>query len=318
VTDPDPSPRAGATPPDAGNAVIVLGMHRSGTSATSRVLNRMGSWLGSESSVTRRFEHAAIQDTNEEILRAFGGRWHTPPELDEGWTTDSRLRDLDAPARAALADLEGHPVFSWKHPRTCFTLPWWERHLRTPPVVIYVYRHPAEVAASLATRNEFGPAHALLMWETYNVAALRAAAGHRVITMPYSHLVDDPAATAAVLHDALTAWGLPLTADPASAVEEVSSDRRHHHAPPELDPAVATPSQVRLWSRVQDLPRVADAFVPPTVDPMHAATIELLESRRFELRQQDELTARNTLLRSRRSLLRLLLHPEEARRPRPV
>jgi hypothetical protein len=51
---------------------------------------------------------------------------------------------------------------------------------------------------------------------------------------------------------------------------------------------------------------------------MHAATIELLESRRFELRQQDELTARNTLLRSRRSLVRLLLHPEEARRPRPV
>jgi hypothetical protein len=322
VTDPDPSTSAASTAPstapDAGRAVIVLGMHRSGTSATSRVLNRMGSWLGSETSVTRRFEHAAVQDTNEEILRSFGGRWHTPPQLDDGWTADTRLQALDAPARAALADLQGHPVFSWKDPRTCFTLPWWERHLHAQPVVVYVYRHPAEVAASLGTRNDFGPAHALMMWETYNVSALRAAAGHRVITMPYSQLVDAPADTAAVLHEALTAWGLPLTAGPESAVEEVTAERRHHEAAPELDPAVATPSQIRLWSRMQDLPRVADAFVPPTIEPMHAATRELLDGRRFELRQQDELAARHQLIRSRRALVRLLLHPAEARKPRPV
>jgi hypothetical protein len=300
-----------------GAAVIVLGMHRSGTSATSRVLNRMGSWLGSEASVTRRFEHAAVQDTNELILKALGGRWHTPPDLVDGWTDGPALRPLDAPARAALADLEGQPVFSWKDPRTCFTLPWWERHLRGTPVVVYVYRHPAEVAASLATRNSFGAAHSLMMWEAYNGAALRAAAGHRVITMPYSQLVDAPAATATVLHEALTAWGLPLTADPESAVEEVIAERRHHQAPPELDADVATPSQIRLWSRVQDLPRVSDAFVPPTVDPFHAATAELLDGRRIALRQQEELVANTQLLRSRRSLVRLLLHPDEARRPRP-
>jgi len=205
------------SPTTGGAAVIVLGMHRSGTSATSRVLNRMGSWLGSDASVTRRFEHAAVQDTNEGILRALGGRWHTPPDLTDGWTEDAALRAYDAPARAALADLGGHPVFSWKDPRTCFTLPWWEHHLGAPPVVVYVHRHPTEVAASLAARNGFGAAHALMMWEAYNGAALRAAAGHRVITMPYSQLVDAPTETAAVLHEALTHWGLPLTADPESA-----------------------------------------------------------------------------------------------------
>jgi hypothetical protein len=306
------------SPTVGGAAVIVLGMHRSGTSATSRVLNRMGSWLGPEASVTRRFEHAAVQDTNELILRALGGRWHTPPDLVEGWTDDAQLRDLEAPARAALADLGGHAVFSWKDPRTCFTLPWWERHLSTAPVVVFVYRHPTEVAASLAARNDFGPAHALMMWEAYNGAALRAAAGHRVITMPFSQLVDAPTETATVLHEALTHWGLPLTADPESAVAEVTSERRHHEAPPELDPEIATPSQARLWSRVQDLPRVSDSFVPPAVDPMHAATTELLAGRRTALRQQEELATRNQLLRSRRALVRLLLHPAEARRPRPA
>jgi hypothetical protein len=301
---------------NGGAAVIVLGMHRSGTSATSRVLNRMGTWLGSEASVTRRFEHATVQDTNELILRAFGGRWHTPPTLEDGWADDERLQELDGSARSALADLEGHPVFSWKDPRSCFTLPWWERHLRQPPVVVYVYRHPAEVAASLAARNGFGPAHALMMWETYNGAALRAAAGHRVITMPYAELVDAPTVTAQLLHEALVSWGLDLTADPAAAVEEVASERRHHRAPADLDPEVATPSQIRLWGRVLDLPRVSDAFVPPAVEPMHSTTVELLEGRRIALRQQEELDARTRLLRSRRALVRLLLHPQEARRPR--
>jgi len=298
-----------------GTSVIVLGMHRSGTSATSRVLNRMGSWIGSEESVTRRFEHAAIQDINEDILRALGGRWHTPPDLIDGWSDDARLRELDAPAQAALADLEGHAVFSWKDPRTCFTLPWWERHLAAPPVVVYVYRHPAEVAASLATRNDFGAAHAMLMWEMYNGAALRAAAGHRVITMPFSELVDAPAATAAVLHDALTGWGLALTADPESAVEEVTSERRHHQAVPDLDPAVATPSQIQLWTRVQELPRVSDAFVAPTADPMHQATVELLAARRAAIVSRLELDERNRLLRSRRALVRRLVRPGAARRP---
>ena len=297
-----------------GAPVIVLGMHRSGTSATSNVLNRMGSWLGSAASVTRRFEHAAVQETNELILRAFGGWWHTPPDLAEGWTTDARLRELDPPARTAIADLEGHAVFSWKDPRTCFTLAWWERHLHRTPVVVYVYRHPAEVAASLAARNDFGPAHALMMWEAYNGAALRAAAGHRVITMPYSQLVDAPADTAAVLHDALTAWGLPLSADPESATGEVTAERRHHHAPPDLDPEIATPGQIRLWSRLQDLPRVSDAFLPPTIDPMHRATAELLDGRRHALRQREDVVVRDQLLRSRRALVRLLLHPDEARR----
>lgn len=297
-----------------GASVIVLGMHRSGTSATSRVLNRMGSWLGSETSVTRRFEHASVQKTNELILRAFGGRWDTPPELPDGWATEPRLADLDAPARAAIADLEDHPVFSWKDPRTCFTLPWWERHLRDTPVVVYVYRHPAEVAASLATRNGFGAAHALMMWEAYNGAALRAAAGHRVITMAYAQLLDAPDATAQLLHEALTGWGLPLTAGPESAVEEVSTERRHHSAPPELDPEVTTPSQIRLWSRVRDLPRVSDAFVPPTVDPVHAATAGLLDERRLALRRREDVMARDQLLRSRRALVRLFLHPQEARR----
>ncbi len=303
--------RSGDVP---GTAVVVLGMHRSGTSATSRVLNRMGSWLGSEVSVTRRFEHAAIQETNELILRAFGGRWDTPPELPDGWATEPRLAELDAPARAAIADLEDHPVFSWKDPRTCFTLAWWERHLRDRPVVVYVYRHPTEVAASLATRNGFGAAQALMMWELYNRAALRAAAGHRVIAMAYSQLVDAPAATARVLCEALTGWGLPLAADPESATEEVTRDRRHHRAPPELDPEVATPSQIRLWSRVQELPEVSDDFVPPPVDPVHASTAGLLDERRLALRRREDVMLRDQLLRSRRALVRLFLHPQEARR----
>ena len=301
----------------SGEAVIVLGMHRSGTSATSRVLNRMGSWLGSDAAITRRFEHAG--GPGHERVDPAGVR----RSLAHAARADRRLDQRPeparprAPARAALADLEGHAVFSWKDPRTCFTLPWWERHLAATPIVVYVYRHPAEVAASLATRNEFGPAHALMLWEAYNVAALQAAAGHRVIAVPYSAA-------------RRRAGGDRRRAPPRAHGLGAAAHRRSRlgrrrgqlgsPAPPRAAgarPRGRHPEPGRsCGAGCRNCPRCRRRSSRRRSTRCTPTTAELLDARRWSVLLQEEIIARNHLLRSRRALVRLLFHPDEARRPR--
>ena len=63
-------------------AIIVLGMHRTGTSALTRVLNLLGAELGSDllaaqpDNETGIWEHRPIMEIHERILGALDSDWH--------------------------------------------------------------------------------------------------------------------------------------------------------------------------------------------------------------------------------------------------
>ena len=74
------------------NHVIVLGMHRSGTSYLIRALNLSGLYLGPfsdfydteiapiEGNPKGHWENLNVIKLNEEILKINGGSWENPPE----------------------------------------------------------------------------------------------------------------------------------------------------------------------------------------------------------------------------------------------
>src|SRR4051812_21740373 len=175
-------------------SIVLLGMHRSGTSALSRSLSELGAWLGSPQHVTRRSEHLLVQGCNQAILNTLGGHWSAPPPLPDGWTTQPELAPIEADARAAVADLALASPSLWKDPRTSLTLDYWRARLASDPIVVVSYRHPLEVAASLERRNSFRPGHVLALWERYNRALLASAAGLRCVVVAYADLVTDPVA----------------------------------------------------------------------------------------------------------------------------
>jgi len=79
--------------------VIVVGMHRSGTSLLCRLLNQLGVHLGNDQGAINA-ESRHFRALNERILRAAGGRWNEPEPVLEAlqssafrqtWTT--YLRD---------------------------------------------------------------------------------------------------------------------------------------------------------------------------------------------------------------------------------
>src|SRR5438552_5712469 len=107
------TPHDAVPPPSAGERVVcVLGMGRSGTSLTMRVLNLLGVELGRGEDLLEPlvpdnpagyWEQRPIMMLNEEILAALGGSWFSPPPLDTGWERSPMLDPLRERARTLLS-----------------------------------------------------------------------------------------------------------------------------------------------------------------------------------------------------------------------
>jgi len=100
--------------------IFILGMHRSGTSMVTGILNKCGLYLGSNllmgarDNPTGHFEDRRFINLNNQILKRNGGSWHNPPEKIIRWP---RVEMKDFVNSWDIGRLVG-----WKDPRTCITL----------------------------------------------------------------------------------------------------------------------------------------------------------------------------------------------------
>jgi hypothetical protein len=211
---------AAARPPRGGSkGVLILGMHRSGTSAITGLVSLLGPELGdrddlmppNEANQKGYWESTSLTEFQESLLEKLGGEWAAPPAIAPGWEDDWRLV-----RRVGLARRTFHAVYAearewlWKDPRTTLLLPFWQRALRFDPIVVGIFRDPVEVAGSLAARDGFAKERAFSLWEAYNRALLTNARGLPTFIVAYEDLVNDPVAVGRELADFLGAQGLTV------------------------------------------------------------------------------------------------------------
>ena len=105
-------------PANASEVLVVLGMHRSGTSALTGLLGLLGVDLGSKlmnapaaENPKGFWEHTGILDIQQSILVVHGSDWDDPRPLPERWCEDpltARLKqDLLACVREEFAGNRG-------------------------------------------------------------------------------------------------------------------------------------------------------------------------------------------------------------------
>ncbi len=178
---------------------IILGMHRSGTSALAGTLLEAGVHLGRvlDQSIKRNpkglQEPPAILYMQEDLLKANGGSWNTPPDSVEWFPMHKAVRDLFIESR------EGVARWGFKDPRTLLTLEGWLDVLPDAQLVGIV-RHPLAVARSLESRNGFEIEKGLQIWLAYNSRLLH---WRQKQDFPVVQCLSDTNAMKAKLHELL-------------------------------------------------------------------------------------------------------------------
>jgi hypothetical protein len=185
----------------AATAILVLGMHRSGTSAVTRLLNLCGADLGRELLPPKEdnergfWENADVLHLHERLLTRLGLNWHDAVDLPAGWVDDEPAREFGAGLPGMLArQFAGAPLIAVKDPRLALTAPLWIRalaELDIRPAFVIVVRHPDEVAASLARRDALPPELSRLLWLQNLVDSERATRGHARVFVHYERLLSD-------------------------------------------------------------------------------------------------------------------------------
>lgn len=139
----------------------ITGMHRSGTSMITRLLNICGLYLGPADKLLPPqadnpegfWELSELVEINNSLLERFGGSWNQPPILfPPTFENIVDLSPLRARATTVIAQLAEQEFWGWKDPRTSLTLSFWRDLLGDLKVVICL-RNPLDAAGSLVSRG---------------------------------------------------------------------------------------------------------------------------------------------------------------------
>ena len=221
--------------------ILVAGMHRSGTSALTRVLTLAGCGLpktlveAKPDNVAGFWESPRVVALNDEILASANSCWDDWRPFDCGWHESPAAGELRDRALEVLREEYGASrVFVLKDPRICRLLPFWTDALErfdAQPCVVSPIRSPLDVAASLEARNGIDPFVAYLIWLRHVLDAEADSRGLPRAHVRYDDLLADaPAALDRVCRD----LGLSLPGRDGPATEAdidafLSIDLRHHH-----------------------------------------------------------------------------------------
>jgi hypothetical protein len=194
-----PRPRHAGVP--TGPWVLVVGMHRSGTSAVTGALATLGftaprpddrvDW---QESNPEHWESLSLSVYDNQLLYRHGGSWDAPPDLPDGWETRVDTSHLADPGDALAAAYPDSGPYVWKDPRLCLLLPYWRTLLPDPLPVIFIWRSPMAVAGSLRKRDGMDLVHGLALWERYNRSAIENLRGVDTFIASYDRLINEPSA----------------------------------------------------------------------------------------------------------------------------
>jgi hypothetical protein len=232
---------AGAAAASLQPPLIVLGMHRSGTSFLTGSLQLAGLDLGKHSTADKynpkgNRENADIVAFHNDVLAARGAAWNAPPATPVVLDAAEQAR-----ARALLAAYDRTGPWGFKDPRTLLMLPDWAA-LCPEARFIGIFRNPVAVARSLVARFGMAEEQAFALWHHYNAALI---AQHDRAAFPILSFDAD----AESLHAAMNAVFPGLGLAPLSDEVFFSPELRHHETPPETVPEALRPLHDALDAR---------------------------------------------------------------------
>ena len=267
--------------------VVILGMHRSGTSLITKSIELFGFSLGenlmeaSEDNPTGFWEDLDLVALNDQILASNQATWDSPLDTTERDFSEHFHERAKSLLQSKL-DFTDRLVL--KDPRLCLLLPFWSEQFRALELDVHfiaLYRNPLEVAASLSARDDMSIEQGLLLDYVYNSCVLRHS-GYPVCLVNYRQFLAEPLRELRRIADHL---GLVLPeAEVMAFVDSFVDQNLCHHEYTHQDliahegsfPEVVDLSQLML--RLSAGEQVS--FDPPVIHPDRLNRLQELQSRR--------------------------------------
>lgn len=263
-------------------ALLVLGMHRSGTSSVAGALVR----LGAAAPATLMPEHPdnpkgyweslPLVGASDRILQSAGSSWSDWRPFNPDWHKSVTGKAMSDELPELIASEFGdHPLITFKDPRLCRLFPIWDQALKIggyQPLVLTPLRSPIEVASSLSKRDGFSETRGLLLWLRHVLDAEAATRQTPRHFLYWSDFLNDWRAelsrAAERLGTTLPAWS-DFTADSIDDFLDVKLRRAVHER--------AIPSSAPQW-----IPAAWDAMQTLHEDPTSSAAQSTLDDIRSE------------------------------------
>jgi len=201
----------------AKSLVVVLGMHRSGTSLLANLLTALGVNLGEKllaadcNNEAGYWEQEEIYKIQDGLLQQLGRHWIGPagsvPFPSEWWKSpeaQAAKQQLTSIVRNEIEKTNG--LWGFKDPRTSRFLPLWKEifaELGLKPIYLLAIRNPAEVVQSIVKRDEIPASRAELLWLLHNLDAVRDAGDDLRLVVDYERWFTHPREQAQAVAGAL-------------------------------------------------------------------------------------------------------------------
>jgi hypothetical protein len=219
--------------------VAVVGMHRSGTSATAGLLVSLGltgpkpddlqpATAGNERG---HFESKQMGVINSRLLRGVGGTWTALPPVTLRWDgIPKHAQRLEGARQWFATTYDGRPMVI-KDPRLCMTLPFWRDALPAPMAAVLVLRKPLSVARSLEARDDMQMTLGLAIWDRSMRSADLVLEGLPTLVVNYDDMMADPGGTTEEFVRFLERVDVDVAPDvAAAAARQLDTGLRHQKA----------------------------------------------------------------------------------------
>jgi hypothetical protein len=273
--------------------LFVLGMHRSGTSTVTRLLNMAGAYFGpegisngaDEGNLKGFWERVDVRAACDGLLQESGFDWWKVADFSlDRIPEETRARHVGSLKRIFL-ELDAHRPWVVKEPRLSLLFPL-VRPLLELPVCIHVTREPLEIADSLQTRNGFPAPAGLALWELYTIRAFEASTGLPRLLVHYEDVMSAPVDTFARVVGQLNDLGVVGLRVPTD--REITA-----YIDPELHREHRSPVDRRMWMNEQQM-SLATAIDDGTVIDCGAVLHDVSQGASAQLRAFEGDRARQT------------------------
>ena len=256
--------------------IVVLGMQRSGTSALSAALSRLGVSFGSEEMLYPAdgnnelgfYEHRKATVVNLKILDEFQMHVTSFTSLPANWKERPQSVELRPLLKGFLTtDFDHRERWGIKQPLTSLVVPIYNDvfdELGLAPHYIVCVRNPLEVMES-ESKLDFEGGYRVMQslgtmaigsWLRYTLGAIAGAAPNPVTIVAYDDLLSDPRGVIEPIVSTQPGWE-PTDAQWTVALASIRTDLKHNRRPvSDLDPLPAIVRQTfesaLIAARTQD------------------------------------------------------------------